>query len=196
MEAANLPSGIDTLHKFAQRKEGPQILDTDAYSAIFRTMCNTPFYRSSVYRPDLPAGVSVQPSVDNVDLMDMPFPDAMFDVILTSDVMEHVRRDDAAHAEIYRCLKAGGCYVFTVPFVPEWEHDQIRVDGSGEKDVFLMEPEYHKDPLNIKGALVYRIYGAELITKLERIGFDVKFDNSPIHKLGMPVRDVFVCRKL
>lgn len=125
----------------------------------------------------------------------MPFPDNVYDMILTSDVMEHVRRDVEAHREIHRCLKPGGYYVFTAPYVPAWKDTQIRVDSSGPQDVFLMEKQYHGDPLSSEGILVYRIYGQELCRQLGALGFEVAFDNAPDPVHGILFKDLFVCKK-
>jgi SAM-dependent methyltransferase len=141
-------------------------------------------------------GKTVFDKVINVDLQNMPFKDESLDVILTSDVMEHVRRDDLAHSEIHRCLKPSGYYVFTVPFVSSWPKNQIRINSLGAEDVYLMEREYHGDPVTGNGILVYRIYGNELIEQLTKIGFEVLFDNEPDTQRGMPTKDLFICRKL
>ena len=174
---------------------GPQVLDTDCYSPIFQYLSKANFYSSTVYLPERDFGTEVYSNVMNVNLEHMPFEDESFDVVITSDVMEHVRRDHLAHAEIHRCLKRFGHYIFTVPFVPQWEKNQIRVDSSGTQDVALMENEYHGDPVSGKGILVYRIYGNELIEQLKDLGFEVKFDGQPDNHGGMPTKDLFICRK-
>jgi SAM-dependent methyltransferase len=181
--------------ELAKVKVGPQILDTDCYSPIFQYLRNAKFYSSSVYLPELDFGAEVYSKVTNVNLEEMPFQDESFDIIVTSDVMEHVRRDHLAHAEIRRCLKPSGYYIFTVPFVPQWEKNQIRVDSTGSEDVALMDNEYHGDPVSGKGILVYRIYGNELIEHMKELGFEVEFDSQPDDHGGMPTKDVFICRK-
>jgi SAM-dependent methyltransferase len=174
---------------------GPRILDTDCYSPIFQLLRNAHFYSASVYLPEKPFGTTIYPKVINADLEQMPFPDRSFDVILTSDVMEHVRRDDLAHAEIYRCLKPSGYYVFTVPFVPSWKKNEVRVKTRGDQDIYLMEKQYHGDPVTGRGILVYRIYGNELIEQLRNLGFEVRLDNRADENAGMPTKDLFICRK-
>jgi GT2 family glycosyltransferase/SAM-dependent methyltransferase/glycosyltransferase involved in cell wall biosynthesis len=186
---------VQTVVELAALKVGPRIFDTDSTSAIFELLKSAEFYSSSMYRPERPFGQLIKPKIVNVDLQAMPFPSSSYDVVLTSDVMEHVRRDDAAHREIYRCLKPGGHYLFTVPYQPQWGANQIRVDGSGAEDVYLMEKQYHGDPMNGR-ILVYRIYGRELLAQLRRIGFDVRFVNTPEPQLGILTKDVFVCTKL
>jgi GT2 family glycosyltransferase/SAM-dependent methyltransferase len=184
-----------SLAELAQMAEGPRILDTDGQSALFKTLRLATFYSSSIYLPNRPAGKLIEPKIHNVDLQQMPFADATFDVILTSDVMEHVRRDEDAHREIHRCLKPGGYYIFTVPYVPAWDLNQVRVDSSGPEDVFLMEKQYHGDPLSSEGILVYRIYGQELCRQLGALGFEVAFDNAPDPVHGILFKDLFVCKK-
>jgi hypothetical protein len=53
------------------------------------------------------------------DLTDLPFPDASFDWILSSHVLEHVPDDGAAIAELARVLRPGGRAILMVPFDPE-----------------------------------------------------------------------------
>jgi SAM-dependent methyltransferase len=52
----------------------------------------------------------------------LPFPDASFDTILCTDVLEHLRRPDAAVAEVARLLRSGGKLIVGVPFL-YWIHE-------------------------------------------------------------------------
>jgi predicted SAM-dependent methyltransferase len=80
--------------------------------------------------------------VTNQNLECLTFADESLDLVITSDVMEHARLDDRAHREIYRVLKPGGIYIFTVP------HDrtlddilirvQVTVPDDPSKDVYLL----------------------------------------------------------
>jgi SAM-dependent methyltransferase len=195
LQVASAPP-FQSIAALANAPAGPEILDTDCYSPIFQLLRKANFYRSSVYIPQKKFGSNMFDRVTNVDLQDIPFESECFDIILTSDVMEHVRRDDLAHREIHRCLKPSGYYVFTVPYVPGWSNNQIRVDSSGAEDVYLMQKEYHGDPVTGNGVLVYRIYGNEFIEQLTNMGFEVHFDNEPRTDQGMPTKDLFICRKI
>jgi SAM-dependent methyltransferase len=53
------------------------------------------------------------------DLCRLPFADGSFDVVLASHVLEHVRDDRAAIAEIWRILRPGGIAVLPVPLVSD-----------------------------------------------------------------------------
>jgi len=52
-----------------------------------------------------------------------PFTDNSYDSILCNQVLEHVFNPDEFLAEIHRCLKPGGQFLLTVPFVWD-EHEQ------------------------------------------------------------------------
>jgi hypothetical protein len=151
-----------------------RILDTDNFSATSQFLRGDSNYVRCSYLPDHPWGEEIEPNYFNINLERIDFEGASFDIVLTSDVMEHVRDSDAAHAEIYRILKPGGAYVFNVPFDEREAENITLVDTSRDEDVFLVEPQYHGDPLT-GGILAYRVFGRELIEKLEVLGFEVEF---------------------
>jgi SAM-dependent methyltransferase len=94
------------------------------------------------------------------DLQRTSFADAEFDIVLTFEVFEHIPDVLAAEREVVRILKAGGIYCFTVPFMPESEHDLIlaELDEAGEVRHYA-EPQYHGDPVRPEeGILVYRLF--------------------------------------
>jgi SAM-dependent methyltransferase len=53
------------------------------------------------------------------DLLNLPFPDASYDVVFASHVLEHIIDDHKAIAEIRRILRPGGIAVLPVPLVGE-----------------------------------------------------------------------------
>lgn len=60
------------------------------------------------------------------DLMNLSYPDASFDLVLTSDTLEHVPDPRLALRETRRVLRAGGRHVFTVPHDPRRERTRSR----------------------------------------------------------------------
>ena len=51
----------------------------------------------------------------NGDALSLPFADASFDLVIASEVLEHVHDDGAAMAELVRVLRPGGTLAVTVP---------------------------------------------------------------------------------
>jgi SAM-dependent methyltransferase len=52
------------------------------------------------------------------DIRALPLPDRSVDLVLATDVVEHVNEDGAALAEIHRVLRPGGIALITVPAFP------------------------------------------------------------------------------
>jgi SAM-dependent methyltransferase len=68
--------------------------------------------------------------------MSLPFKDGVFDIVLCSEVMEHVNEPELLLREISRVLRSGGFLVMTTPFmVPMHEepHDYFRYTIHGLK---------------------------------------------------------------
>lgn len=55
----------------------------------------------------------------HVDLQNLPFPDATYDFVFASHVLEHVPDDHKAIREIRRVLKPGGLAILPVPVISE-----------------------------------------------------------------------------
>jgi SAM-dependent methyltransferase len=68
------------------------------------------------------------------DLHSLSYPDASFDLVLTSDTLEHVEDPRRALREVRRVLRPGGRHVFTVPADPRRDVTSSR---SG------LPPEHH-----------------------------------------------------
>ena len=126
------------------------------------------------------------------DFQKLHYRDGTFDVVIASDVFEHVRDDAAGYREIFRTLKPGGTLILTVPYRHDEGATLRRVDTSGEADVFLMEPEYHGGGGH---TLTYRTYGRDLLTLLRTTGFAVAHALTSIPALGITSQSVIVARK-
>ncbi len=100
------------------------------------------------------------------DLMRLSFASESIDLVITSDIFEHIRHPYRAFGEVYRVLRQGGMHIFTVPGRwPMRESTCVRVDVSGEEDVLLVPPEYHYHDL------VYNNFGYDLLDRLDEMGF-------------------------
>ena len=131
------------------------------------------------------------------DLTRLTFGDSAFDVVISSDVMEHVSDPVAGFREVHRVLKRGGCYVFTLPIRVPMKKETvtravIKPDGTVEH---ILEPYYHKDGLNGK-SLVYTDFGQDIFDLLGEIGFHVSFERGSTASLDAHRFGTFCAVKL
>lgn len=155
---------------------------------------------TSSYKSEVETGRAFPDGSINQNLECLTFSDESFDIVITSDVMEHVRLDELAHKEIYRVLKPGGVYLFTVPHDNACEDSLIRVQIVDplrpDSDVNLLNPEYHGDANSASGgALSYRVYGRNLQNFLSEIGFEVYYDYYKKLSEGIVSTELYYCRK-
>lgn len=126
----------------------------------------SPQYVGSHYRPDVPPGTVVR-GYRCEDVERPTFDDGSFDVIVSSDVFEHIVDVDAAHAQIARVLADGGAHIWTVPQHRDIEVSRPRVHRT-EGELEHIEPaEYHGDPVSRGGALVTFDWGGDLPGRVE-----------------------------
>ena len=146
--------------------------------------------------------------VQHQDMTASTHADASIDLIVHSEVLEHVPDDGAALRDHFRILRPGGAVVFTVPFFVQLDrtYPLAWLDGEG-RTVFDGEPVYHGD--RITGAiLTYHMHGWDLLTRLREAGFadaavEVCFDcdsgilsdNHPVIRGGNNPPLVIVARK-
>ncbi|HXJ77249.1 MAG TPA: class I SAM-dependent methyltransferase [Candidatus Methylomirabilis sp.] len=154
-------------------------------------------YVASQFFAGVPRG-TVKNGERNEDLEALTFPDETFDLVITQDVFEHVLRPDRAFAEIARTLKPGGAHVYTVPYY-RGRKTVVRAEpdaGGGVR--YLMEPEYHENPVDPRGSLVVTEWGDELCDFVLRAsGMTTSISNFQDPRLGLEGEflDVLVSRK-
>ncbi len=101
----------------------------------------------------------------NEDVSRLTYPDASFDLMLSSDTLEHVPDFRAALRESRRVLKPGGRHLFTVPIVASRPTTEERAAlGPDGAPVHRLPPLYHG-----RGAGIYRYIpvGADMLTFTE-----------------------------
>lgn len=99
----------------------------------------------------------------------LTFSDESLDLILTSEVFEHVADPWAGFKEVRRVLRPHGRHIFTVPDIP----------GSLTARRESAQPVFHIDPLRPEGALVITDFGDDLPNLLRRLGFETTVHNLP-----------------
>ena len=106
------------------------------------------------------------------DVTALSYADASFDLVLTSDTLEHVPDWELGLRETRRVLRAGGRHVFTVPAVPS------RATTSSREG---LAPQYHAQASGLlrllsRGAredmLAYTDFGMDMPDHLRAAGFE------------------------
>jgi SAM-dependent methyltransferase len=127
-----------------------------------------------------------QPANDKVDIQDMPYPDASFDIFLCSHILEHVADDRQAISELHRILKPGGFGIAMVPIDLSLDKTlEMPVDTVGDRWKHFGQNDH------------VRAYSKQdFVSRLENAGFEVEQIpyNSP--KYGIrPTSVLYVCHK-
>jgi SAM-dependent methyltransferase len=195
--SARIGETYDNLIDYRNSKRaGVRILDTDSFSSISRILRGAGGYTHTQYRPKLTNGARLDDGSINVNLLEIPYGPDCFDVILTSDVMEHVAEDERAHREIYRCLSNDGTYIFTVPFDPcLYATKQLTQSSGAPGEYFILNEQIHGDPHSGSGIIAHRIYGQQFVSDLNSLGYEVEYRNITRPELGIFGGDLFVARK-
>ena len=125
----------------------------------------------SEYAPDEAGAAALWP-VPAVDIMRSPFPDAVFDFVVTNEVLEHVPDLMAALRDTCRILRPGGWLVGTFPFDWNKAKTEIRARLTDEGIEHLHPPEYHGNPVDPEGgSLVFQIPGWDVLEMCREAGF-------------------------
>jgi len=105
------------------------------------------------------------------DLLRLTLPTNTFDLVTTNEVLEHVPSVDGALGEIYRVLKPGGWHIGTIPFAYGQNESVVKAKLEKGKVRLLTEPEYHGNPVDKRGSLVFEIPGWDILDRARAIGF-------------------------
>lgn len=103
------------------------------------------------------------PDVDvHTDITAMSFPEASFDVVICSHVLEHIPNDRAAMKELCRVLRPGGRALIMVPYSREHTTDEdLSVTDPAERERRWGQFDH------------VRLYGTDFAARLTEAGFVV-----------------------
>jgi SAM-dependent methyltransferase len=127
-----------------------------------------------------------------MDITDINSPDAYFDFIYCSHVLEHVPDDLKAMREFRRVLADGGIAILLVPITAEKTIEDLSVQDPKERRRLFGQEDH------------VRKYGPDYVFRLENAGFNVEvlepedfLDAREIERMGItPAAGViYVCRK-
>jgi SAM-dependent methyltransferase len=134
---------------------------------------------------------STDSTVPHQDLELLTYPSDSFDMVLTSDTLEHVPDVWTALQETKRVLAHGGAHVFTVPIV--WSRKTVAravrtPDGIDQR----LPPSYHGPKGKCEpDRLVFNEFGSDFPALAAQHGLPLEVRTCP----GNPLNAVFVLRK-
>lgn len=105
------------------------------------------------------------------DLQRLSFSSDCFHIVTTNEVLEHVPSIDMALSEIYRVLRPGGWHIGTAPFAMGQQDSILKAKIENGRIVHLMEPEYHGNPVDERGSLVFEVPGWDILDRARAAGF-------------------------
>ncbi|MEX8548377.1 MAG: class I SAM-dependent methyltransferase [Mucilaginibacter sp.] len=118
---------------------------------------------TSTYRPG---------DVLHQDLTKLTFPDNSFDLCMSFEDIEHIPDYETAIKELYRVTKPGGHVLLSTPIIFENDKTIVRATINEKGEIaHLLPPDYHGDPLLLKGILCYYHFGWDLLDSFRDAGF-------------------------
>lgn len=123
--------------------------------------------------PEYKSGTAHDVNGDSIlhqDMQAMSFPDSSFDILLHSDVLEHVPDYRKGLEECRRVLKPEGLLCFACPLYDVYR-TKVRAEMIDGKLVHHMQPEYHGNPLTPEGSLAFVSLGWDMVNTLQDLEF-------------------------
>lgn len=137
---------------------------------------------------------SASPDIPSESLMRLSYADSSFDLVVTSETLEHVPDLDTALREIHRVLKPAGAHIFTVPVVWDRPTTRQRASIQNGKLIHALPPSYHgsRPEKETDGDyLVFYEFGIDFVERCRLTNFDVRV----VRDKRNPALAVFITRK-
>jgi SAM-dependent methyltransferase len=176
-------------------KEDIRVYELSSSGALFKflkkrykRLIYSEFY-DNVVPGDFRKGIQCQ------DVQQLTYQDEIFDLITSTEVFEHVPDDSKGFKEIFRVLKKGGYFIFTVPLSDTEKTIERTFIRNGEI-IHVLPPEYHGDRIRgIRNVLAFRNYGMDIREKLQSAGFkvNIRIINNDRHAISNG--RVIICNK-
>ena len=139
-------------HSFEALRRGAVVTAADLDAEALRSVDGMAVAMAEAGEVPAPGGLTTV----TADALHLPFADASFDVVIASEVLEHIADDAAAMAELTRVLRRGGRIAVTVP---RWWPERV---------CWALSSEYHEVPgghvrVYRRSQLAARVRGSGLV---------------------------------
>jgi SAM-dependent methyltransferase len=188
------PAPARSLAEWIQTTEARrlQIAEINTIEGLYEQLLELPNFESSNYHTRAQPGEIVE-GIRSEDLTRLTYADSRFDLVLTSETLEHVPNLAVALREIHRVLAPGGRHVFTIPLLPgvdkTFTRTRVRPDGSLEH----LAPRICHPGGDI-GYPVFTEFGADFTAVFRRAGFEVIVHFGPTTEDDLA--QVYVCTRV
>ena len=123
---------------------------------------------------------SADPAIPSEDLQNLSYKDETFDLVITSDVLEHVPDYIQALAEIRRILRPNAYHIFTVPIIRNKIGTVKRAELINGQVHHILTPSYHgAESDNKNDFLVFHEFGDDFVKTCSDVGFSVSSVSDP-----------------
>lgn len=169
LTAMAIASVLTKLHPEWYRKKISELSSRGAFFNFLNK--HVAEFSFSEYFNDIAPG-AYKGTVQCQDVQELTYGDNSFDICTCTEVFEHVPDDIKGFHEIYRVIKPGGLFLFTVPLSNHTRTiERASLDDEG-KLIYIEKPEYHDDLIRGPGSvLCFRNYGVDIVERLEMAGF-------------------------
>ncbi len=139
---------------FTTPKKVLHIAPEQCFLKRFKKLKNLDYITADLYSPIVDV---------KADILDLPFNDNSFDVVLCNHVLEHIVDDKKAMQELYRVLKPNGLGIFQIP-------QDLNLEKTYE-DFSITSPEERAKHFGQYDHV--RVYGKDYFDRLRAVGFKV-----------------------
>lgn len=167
-------NNLNDFYTFLKNNPSFQVYETANYWVFrnnkFKDLNN---YIVSQYYQDYRWGEEVN-GVRNENLEKLTFKKSVFDLIISSEVLEHVSNLSKALAEIRRVLKRNGFHIFTTPVDKRIKKTRLRaVKTKSGKIKYLLAPVFHGDDI-LSQVLAFRDFATDITKIIKKYKFKSK----------------------
>ena len=154
------------------------IAEINTIEGLHESLRNHPRTKVSDFRHGGARGEVID-GVRHEDLSALTYDSAEFDLVLTSETLEHVPDLAAALAQIRRVLKPSGRHIFTIPMLPNVERTYARsvLNGAGKVEHRAV-PIAH--PGGDTGYPVFTEFGEDIVELMALTGFATVVHYGPV----------------
>ncbi len=175
----------------SQEAQRLRIAEINLIEGLHEQLTGLSSFQSSDYHPGAGPGEMIE-GIRSEDLTRLTYADACFDLVLTSESLEHVPDLSAALREIHRVLAPGGLHIFTIPLLPTVEKTSTRTEVRPDGSLEHVAPRICH-PGGDVGYPVFTEFGVDVPEILHHAGFDVTIHFGPTTENDLA--QVYVCRK-